>query len=170
MKLTGIQFDKWVVEVRTAYDEMDRIRVLNAPDRRYNTKVREAKKTGGPTELVTAKIRPIKYRVGKQTRKILRREMAVRKAMKGRGEMDWYKRIVKLLEPTRTYVANIIWWDYFACRPADQRWTRLDPWTCKFHNRNPAREDELALADCGYSPWMAMQRLSYKGERITDDE
>lgn len=78
----------------------------------------------------------------------------------------WRELILALSdEGVRGWVANIVWWDYFADRLMSDRWSELDEWLHiaperlgEFEDEKGRRELERALLAVGYSEWEANRR------------
>lgn len=78
----------------------------------------------------------------------------------------WRELILELPdEGVRGWVANIVWWDYFADRTMSERWPELDEWLNvppdrleEFETESGRQRLETGLLAVGYSEWEANRR------------
>lgn len=74
---------------------------------------------------------------------------------------EWFSRISKIEDQkVRVKVASIVWWDFFANQPADQRWPHLDEFIYKYRFLGDPSEDDLyrGLRSVGYPVSFANDR------------
>ena len=79
---------------------------------------------------------------------------------------EWRSRIMELPTKVQVFVAQIVWWDYFADKMVPNRWPDLDMWL-RAHPDTfrkeawPSNEDMIdALVSIGYEHRTAMRRMN----------
>lgn len=103
------------------------------------------------------------------------REEAWKKWLKLREPGEWRALVLGVADlEVRQWLANVVWWDFFADRLTGERWTELDEWLDitadhleDFESRGRRRELERALIRVGYSEWEANRRAwgGYQDEK-----
>ena len=78
---------------------------------------------------------------------------------------DWKSRIMELPTRMQVFVAQIVWWDYFADKTVPNRWPELDMWL-RAHPSTfrkemwPSNEEMVdALISIGYEDRTALRRM-----------
>lgn len=78
---------------------------------------------------------------------------------------DWKSRIMELPTRMQVFVAQIVWWDYFADKTVPNRWPELDMWLrahpSTFRKEVCPTDEEMvdALISIGYEERTALRRM-----------
>ncbi len=78
---------------------------------------------------------------------------------------DWKSRIMELPTRMQVFVAQIVWWDYFADKTVPNRWPDLDMWLrahpSTFRKEVCPTDEEMvdALIGIGYEHRTALRRM-----------
>lgn len=78
---------------------------------------------------------------------------------------DWKSRIMELPTRMQVFVAQIVWWDYFADKTVPTRWPELDMWLrahpSTFRKEVCPTDEEMvdALISIGYEERTALRRM-----------
>ena len=78
---------------------------------------------------------------------------------------DWKSRIMELPTRMQVFVAQIVWWDYFADKTVPNRWPDLDMWLrahpSTFRKEVCPTDEEMvdALVSIGYEERTALRRM-----------
>ena len=79
---------------------------------------------------------------------------------------EWRNRIMELPVKLQVFVAQIVWWDFFADKTVPNRWPELDLWLCAhpctFRKEMwpPTEEMVDALIGIGYEERTALRRMN----------
>ncbi len=78
---------------------------------------------------------------------------------------EWRARIMELPVKMQVFVAQIVWWDYFADKEVPKRWSDLDMWIdahpATFRKEVWPTDEEMvnALVNIGYEDKTALRRM-----------
>ena len=146
----------------------------NRPIRRemfaLNAELREAMNKGGDAKGVKAKLaalprlKPWLENPAPWAVKDKKEHIKLQDALRKKKPEQWLRDIMRLKPRMRLCVAPLIWWDYFADRMFDERWTHLDEMIADFTARASDEATMLALVECGYTPFQSWCRVK-EGEQ-----
>jgi hypothetical protein len=74
----------------------------------------------------------------------------------------WLAMIGQIPPHHRAHLASVVWWDWFAPRPANARWLHLDAMINSFFDDAPIENLSQYLIKLGYSPYRVAKRLQLK--------
>ena len=78
---------------------------------------------------------------------------------------DWKSRIMELPVKMQVFIAQIVWWDFFADKTVPNRWPELDMWLrahpSTFRKEVCPTDEEMvdALVSIGYEDRTALRRM-----------
>lgn len=153
---------------RDAVDKQNRATTARYKDamRRWRLAMTEAKGEDLPAEPRQARLREYSPELAN----FVSSEIAVSKMLTARDERTWFESMERVEERFRPGVARVIWWDYFANRIADDRWSSLDPYTTLPTGKVTDEDLIVGLVATGYTSTMAWKRIADKATDYGDGE